>query len=286
MTRKLPERQTQTILLTSMAIFFWLATAIGAFQSVYLQEKGFTATQMGTINAISSGVNILALSFWGMVSDSIGSPKKVLIILLIAGLGLNAMIPLVPTAMRWSYAVMLVVLPLVKFFNGPMHTMGENLLVRNCAEMKLHYGGIRSIASLAYALGGIIAAALIARFSTASTFVAGGLIGIPAIGLLLFIPDTGEAKRVRQNRGEKLNLAELLQNRSYLVFVIFTFLFHMAAYCRLSFMPYYMGAIGLNVKRYGYVTAYAALLEIPSFLLLRRCTNASTIARWCSWRLG
>ena len=270
MHTRLSGKRTQGILLTLLAVFFWLATAIGAFQSVYLQEKGFSASQLGIINAVGSAVNILAISVWGIVSDGVGSLKKVLIVVMTMGLGLNALIPALPTSESYSFVLMIIALACVKFFNGPMYSLTENLLVRNCAEMDLNYGGIRSAASLFYALGGLVATGIVAKYSTGATFWLGGLIGIPAVIFATLVKDsTPVSNTSRQNRVKRSDFKILWTNRKYLIFVAFSFLFYMAMYCRLSFMPYYMSEIGIGTRKYGLVLAYGAFLEIPSFLMLK-----------------
>lgn len=264
-------KKRQTLLLTAIAASLWFATAVGSFQSVYLQEKGFTATQLGRINALCSTVNIFAVGFWGLVSDSARSRKRVLAAVMAAGLALSAGIPALPLGKPYSFLLMLLFLACVKFFYGPMITLTENLLVRDSAERGLNYGGVRSAASTFYALGGLAATGIAAKRSTGATFWIGALTGIPAVLLILSDREPGKCREKPESR-EKMQWSDLkllIQNKRYALFLLFSFLFYMAMYCRLSFMPYYMKGIGVDTGKYGLVVAYGAILEIPSFLLLK-----------------
>lgn len=65
---------------------FWAAMAVGNYQTVYLQSIGFPATDFGLLNAIACAVAIFAMTFWGTVSDRIGSVRKIVILTLNARL--------------------------------------------------------------------------------------------------------------------------------------------------------------------------------------------------------
>ena len=129
---RLDYRGKQALNQAGLCSMFWFAWAFGCYQTVYLQEIGFSASQLGLLNAISSGVGIVSVSFWGMVSDKLGSLRKVFITLLICASALYALTPLIPTGFAFSPLLLTAFLPAVNFFRGSMSTFSENLLVRNC----------------------------------------------------------------------------------------------------------------------------------------------------------
>ena len=73
---------------------YWFAMSFSCYQAVYLQNEGFSASQLGLLNALASAVAIASVSFWGMISDKIGSVKRILVMILTLGVGLYALIPL------------------------------------------------------------------------------------------------------------------------------------------------------------------------------------------------
>ena len=77
----------QALICTGVNSIFWFSWSFGSYQTIYLQEVGFTASQLGLLNALTSILSIASVSFWGMVSDRIGSLRKVLITVLAGGVG-------------------------------------------------------------------------------------------------------------------------------------------------------------------------------------------------------
>ena len=140
---------------------FWASMAVGGYQTVYLQNSGFPAAQFGLLNAIACAVAIVAMTFWGMVSDRIGGVRKIVMLTLSLGVSLFALIPLIPSGQPYSALLFLIIIPVVNFFRAPMSAFVDNITVRNCAENSLNYGTIRSSGSLWFAVAGILAVNLL-----------------------------------------------------------------------------------------------------------------------------
>ncbi len=263
---KITYSRRQELLLIGFAVFFWFATAISAYLTVWLQEEGFSSSQLGVINAVASGVGILVITLTGVISDRIGSLVKTLILCLIIGFGAYSLIPFLPCH-AMAFTVFVLVLSAMSLFRNPMTSLAENLLVRNCNELSLNYGRIRSSASLAYCLGGLAATGVIAWIGTGGTFWLGGLLGIPAIVFAFFIRDPDGIQDHTEANFRRDTMA-LIQSRPYLILIFSVFVYQMGHVCRLNFLPYYMQGIGLDPGKYGVLLAYSAILEIPSLMVL------------------
>lgn len=70
--RPLPDER-QAPVLAGVTGLFWLAQAVGCYLTVYLQGEGFSAGQLGVLNALCAGVAILSVSFWGTLFDRLGA---------------------------------------------------------------------------------------------------------------------------------------------------------------------------------------------------------------------
>lgn len=267
---RLGEGGRQALILMGVNGIFWFAWAFGCYQTVYLQSVGFTASNLGLLNAISSAVGIASVTFWGMVSDKTGSLRRVLMIVLAGGALCYGLIPAIPTGLAVSQGLLLCLVPLVNFFRASMSPFAENILVRNCNELRLNYGVLRSAGSFLFTVGSLIISAWLPTLGVANTFwVSGALMLVPII-LTVFAREPDARPAPKREKGEKnsLNLGELFQNRAYRMFLVFGFLFYTAAACEGNFIPYYMESIGVNSQKYGIVLAYRALLEIPFLLLM------------------
>ncbi len=269
---RLDYRGKQALNQAGLCGIFWFAWAFGCYQTVYLQEIGFSASQLGLLNAISSGVAIVSVAFWGMVSDKLGSLRKVLITLLVCGSALYALTPLLPAGYAFSPLLLTAFLPAVNFFRGSIATFSENLLVRNCNELRLNYGMLRGAGSFLFTVGSLIISSLLPTVGVNNTFWLTGALMIPAVVLALFArePAAKPTKSGEKEKAEKLDLGRLLHSRSYLMFLVFTFFFYLAACSESTFIPYLMSEIGVPSQQYGVLLGYRALLEIPFLLLMVR----------------
>lgn len=275
---RLPNGGRQALILTGANSLFWLAWSFSSYQTVYLQEVGFSASQLGLLNALTSGVSIASLAFWGMVSDRIRSLRKVLITVLVGGAVLFALIPAIPTGLPSSPLLLLTLIPVVYFFRGSMSPYAENLLVRNANELRLNYGLLRSVGSFLFTAGGLAITVLLPLVGVPSTFWLSGVMMIPVVILTLLArePNAQPAQSVPK---EKLDLSQLFRNKSYVAFLVFGFLFYIAANCEASFFPYFIQGVGVPTDRYVVVLSYRAFLEIPFLLLMVKLRRRFSLGR-------
>ncbi len=258
----------QAVNLVGLNGIFWFAWAFGCYQTVYLQSVGFTASQLGLLNAISSGVAIGAVAFWGMVSDKIGSLRKVLITVLVSGCALYALTPLIPTGLPFSPLLLTAFLPAVNFFRGTQSTFAENILVRNCNELRLNFGVLRSAGSLLFTVGSMIISFLLPTVGVSNTFWITGVFMIPVVIFTVFAREPNAKKS--SGKKEKLDVSVLFRNKAYVMLLVFAFLFYTANSCESTFSPYFIDSVGIPSEQYGVILAYRALLEIPFLLLMVR----------------
>lgn len=267
---RLTDTGKQAIILTGVNSLFWFAWAFGSYQAVYLQQVGFTASQLGLLNALTSAVTIASLAFWGMVSDRIGSLRKVLVTVLAGGSLLYALIPFIPTGLPISSLLFLTIIPVVYFFRGSMSTYAENILVRNCNELRLNYGLLRSVGSFLFTIGGLIISFLLPFVGVRSTFWFIGVLMIPVILLTIAAREPNARPAADKKKKEKLDMSGLFKNKAYVSFLFFGFLFYIAINCEANFLPYFIQSVNVSTDLYVVVLAYRALLEIPFLLLMVR----------------
>lgn len=269
---RLGDRGRQALILVGVNGIFWFAWAFGCYQTVYLQNIGFSASSMGIVNALSSAVGIASVAFWGMASDRVGSLRKILITVLGCGAIFYAMIPLVP---KEAHLLLMCVIPAINFFRGSMSTYAENILVRNCNELRLNYGALRSIGSILFTIGSLIIASWLPKLGVQHTFWITGIFMLIPIVLTFFAREPQGKMVKKKSNGENdetkragLDLSELFKNRAYVAFLVFGFIFYIAVACEGNFLPYYMESIGVDSQKYGIILAYRALLEVPFLVLM------------------
>lgn len=269
--RRIGPLRMEALKVTAIGGLFWFAWAFACYQTVFLQNSGFAASDLGLLNALAAAVSIVSVSFWGMISDRSGSPKKIVFLVLAAGSLLYSLIPLVGRA--GSVALFTILLPLFNFFRGSMTTLIENLQVRNCNELRLNFGFTRSVGSLLFTIGSLLAAFLLNHISLETTFPLSFLLMIPVLVLCFFVrsPSNGRIrKKDTSASNEKPDVRALFRIKPYVWFLVFALLFYIAYQCGGAFIPFYMTSIGISNERYGIILAYRAFLEIPFLMLMTR----------------
>lgn len=264
----------QALILAGVNGIFWFAWSFGCYQTVYLQTIGFSASSIGILNAVSSGVAIASVSFWGMASDKLGSLRKVLITVLLGGAGLYALVPLIPTGLAFSHMLLLCYFPAINFFRASMSPFAENILVRNCNELRLNFGMLRSVGSILFMIGSFAISVWLPSLGVEHTFWLTGLFMLIPVVLTFFAREPAAKKPEKPGEGPEkknpLNLGELFQNQAYVAFLVFGFLFYIANACEGNFIPYFMNSIGVDSQQYGVLLAVRALMEVPFLLLMVR----------------
>ena len=260
----------QALNLTGVNGIFWFAWAFGNYQNIYLQQVGFAPSQLGLLNAIASAVGIASVAFWGMVSDRLGSVKKVLIAVLGGGALFYSLVPLIPAGTAYTVLALTIALPLINFFRGSMSTFAENLLVRNCNELRLNYGLLRSLGSILFTVGSLIISSLLPFVGVGNTFWLCGVLMLIPIGFTFFSREPSAGAKPAKKKGGGMHLGELFQNRAYLLFLGFSLIFYICTTCEANYIPYFMAAVDVPSEQYGVLMGYRALFEVPFLLLMVR----------------
>ena len=267
---------------TVLQFVYWFVMAIGNYQTVYLQSRGYTATTIGLINAVLSAVTIMATPVWGMISDRIRSIRRVFLLTLIVGSVLFAFIPAIIGLPVLSAPLMLVYLSLVYFFRNPANAMMDNWLVRYSNQKGVDYGSIRSFGSLGYAICGVLIAGAVSSFGTAWTFPVCSAMMALVVAMSL---RTDDAKPVAPATGaparEAFNPLTLFKNYYFTTFLAFSLLLYIVINSAAAFLPYLLEDVGVSSSRYGVITAYMATLEIPMLLAARPLRRRAPLFALC-----
>lgn len=251
----------------ALEFIYWFAIAIGNYQTVFLQSHGFSASFIGIINAVLSAITILITPVWGMVSDRMRSIRNVFLLTLTIGAVGFAFIPLIVSIPGVGLPLLLVYLAIVYMFRNPSSSLLDNWLVRYANQKQLDYGSMRSLGSLGFAIAGVAIAGAVSAFGTGWTFPVCSIMLIPVVLMSLRTDDSKPiATPQAQPKKESLNPAVLFRNYYYTTFLVFAFLICLVINSAAAFLPYLLSDIGVASTRYGVITAYMALIEIPMLM--------------------
>lgn len=248
--------------------FFWFAWSFSSYASVYLQNNGFSSSQLGMLNSVSSTVAIFATMLWGIISDKINSIKKTFIIALVSSTIFFAITPFISPSLNIWAILMFIYYPFTNLFRCSVCTLLDNLTVRNCSEKRLNYGIIRALGSFTYTVGSIIVVSVIADVGVSNSFWISGLLTIPAIIFLFFSDDPKALTNTKKGEKIKVNPKELFKNYYYMTFMIFTAILYIPLCGEYSFITYFMEDVGVSNSNFAALLAVRAAMEIPFLALI------------------
>lgn len=249
--------------LAGIEIFYWIAIAVGGYLTVLMQNKGMSASTIGIVNAINSGVVIFSVPFWGIVGDKMQSMKKVFLLTIILS---TVLFPTIAGATYLPYGLVLmsVMVVITYFFRTPAQNLMESWVIQHSNVRKLNYGPIRAMGSIAYAIVGIIISFILPHIGVECTFYVYPLFMLPTILIGFSLKEVREGTSKAKLKLKDMHLGSLFKDYRYLTFIIFVFLYSIASYSEFTFMPYLLENAGIDGSRFGVIYGYRAFLEAPA----------------------
>lgn len=255
----------------SIMEFIGYGTSIAAlgYLTVFLQEVGLDAAQIGMVTAINSVVGMVASPFWGIVSDKIRSMRKTLLICMSVAMVLWFFIPASSQWMIWGMPVMSILLPVTNFFRAPMSSLVDSWTVRSANEHRLNFNTMRMFGTIGYSATGVFLSWLTAKFGVNWAFYVHTMMLAAAIIICLMMK--GEDRRGAEAKAEQISLRDmhfgkLIKNYSLVTFFIYLILYCIPLNSGDTFLPYLMEEIGITPKLVGIIMAVRSAMEIPVLL--------------------
>lgn len=251
---------------------FWAAFATLAFTSAHLAQSGFSSTTVGVIMALVSVAGIVSSPVIGNISDKIGSPRKVFIVLGVISSVFYAMVPLL---LRFNHGKEMSVLNagilmilLWAAFSRPMQGLCESWVI-TAADRKrtFTFGSVRYFGSIGYAIICIIFGAIAKRTgSQGFTFYAYGILIIPVLILAFILKRDETGEKVVRKKGSSFGIKAAIKNYYFIMFLICHCLICLPMTCSSTFVPYKLLEITGETSSLGNITAIRALMEIPMLI--------------------
>ncbi|MBQ8080481.1 MAG: MFS transporter [Clostridia bacterium] len=240
-------------------LFFYAAQAVyTTYFNLYLDEKGFTSTQMGLIASISTLPVFLVQPLMGLASDR-AKKKNHVVSLLLAG---SLAVALCFRA-QISFPFVLLMACLFASLNTPATPLIDNITLESLERRQgkaVSFGHIRIGGTLGYCAA-VLTAGLLFHEQYERMFPA--LSGLLLCTLLAFqlipaIPGGG-----RKSEPKREALRAVLQDRGILRLTALYALFSLTSYNFHAFYPIYYKSIGATSSMVGLMMFVAALSEIP-----------------------
>lgn len=253
--------------LGGIELFYWMAIAVGNYIVVFLQKQGYSASEIGMINAVNSAIVLIASPLWGVISDKVRSIKKVFLLTITISIILFPMVAAAAHLPKWSSPVVIACIIVCFFFRNPAQSLMDSMVVQNCNVKRIQYGPARAMGSISYAIASIILSFILPYIGIEITFYVYPLFMLPCILLSIAEPEVNVGPR-KSLSFKELHIEELIRNYAYMTFLMFVFIYSVALNAGYNFLPFLMEHIGEEGSRYSMLTGYRAFLEAPALFLI------------------
>lgn len=260
-------RQT-TLKLLLIELLFWLCSALFTYFSVFFQSLGFSASATGNITALNSIIGVLTIPVWGLLSDKIGSTKKVLIVTLVGTAVFYRLVPTVTGTLQVTLAVVVIV-AISSVFRSPLSTLVDNIVIRSSNKWGLNYGFLRATGSIGAAVASFVLGIVIPKIGAEKAF---NLVPWIILPMLLVVFFTKEERSVESNHAvkKKIDIRMIFKNYYFLAFLVFNLIVSIATQSNMTFSPYLLADIGVHSSKVGIIFGWQEIVQIIILLNLNR----------------
>ncbi len=252
------ERDQRRGLLIVRVLYFLYFGGVGAYWSfinVYYRSLGLSGTQIGLVNTAAPLVAIGAATLWGVLSDRLGQPRKVLAIALP---GVIASTLLLSTARPFGLIVLFACL--LALFNSATIPLLDNTTLRLLGERRGQYGRYRVLGSFGFILTSLTAGYLYEV--TGLTWIFYIYAAILALMLLIAFGLPGQPVRLAGGSVWR-GLGQMIRQRAWVLFAVASTLLWMANVGTMNFLGITIEDLGGAKRLIGLASMMAAVTEIP-----------------------
>lgn len=238
-------------------IIFYAGQAMyNTYLNLFLTDSGFSKTEIGTLQSVSTIILVLIQPVWGIISDKSSSKNRIIGVLALVTSLVCLSFYLSKTALWLAICVMLFSV----FFN-PSMTLQDNYTLELLEKSKWDFGHIRLGGTLGYAfcamiVGFIIGSNYINIFWMMSVFF------VIAGAMYFTLPKISG----HREKHEKVKYSVLLKDKPLMCMLIFNIMYFMGTSFYFQFYPIYFNQeLGAASQMVGMLSFASAMSEIPFF---------------------
>ena len=251
-------------------VLFYAGQAMyNVYLNLFLNENGFSNTQLGFLSSVSTLCLVLIQPLWGIMSDKAKSKNRIVGMLLIicASVGLAFYLPQVAASAGVEfYGTKLAVwlslcVVLFNVFFNPAVTLQDNYTLEMLENRRWDFGQLRLGGTIGYAtcaalIGFIVGTSYDQIFWMMAIFMA-------ITGVLYFTQPTIAGHRKKK---QKVKYSVLLKDRRLICMFLFNIIYSLGTSFFFQFFSiYYKNELGASSVMVGLLSTCAALVEIPFF---------------------
>jgi PPP family 3-phenylpropionic acid transporter len=250
--------------------FVWAAIVAPYSSILILKGIGATSPQIGVFAAGCSVISMICQPLWGLLSDKLGSPRKVLSVCLAVSAALFGCVMFAKNF--YTAAGILFAETVFRCCAVPLldsHTLSEISTIPGA-----QYSFIRMGASVFYGVLSLIYSGIIDERGAMAIVPIGLIISALAVCWGLFFAkgqweaDKNRAEEQKDKKNVFKDAAALLRDRRYIMFLCLVAIWALSTYPLYTFIIDYVTAVGGSVGDVPKIHALRCAAELPAFILV------------------
>jgi PPP family 3-phenylpropionic acid transporter len=270
-------KRVNLLYLLLMSVFYVMFCFCVAFTARFLQENGFSYTQIATAMMISMVCGFLIQPLWGMLNDKGVSPKLIVFVTTI----LSIIAYFFFTYLGETYIISVGALILNAIGAASMMSLIDAWGIKLIGQgAKISYPVARSFGSLTYAVTSILFGVLLDATGMRITPWLMIIASVPLAIIVLLLPSPRPTPKGEGSLGYADSIKILLKHPTYKHFVFAFFMAGIGMAAQMLFYPMLMSELGGTNSHIGTgiaVMAFAEVVVMPFYGKLRACFGVRNI---------
>ncbi|OKP80679.1 MFS transporter [Paenibacillus helianthi] len=263
----------QNWLRSFMFTLYGTSVLVVSYFPLFYTHLGFSSPQIGILYSIGPLISILSNLFWSMMSDRLGTIKKILAILL-AGQLVTALL----LARTTDFGAVMFILSLFYFFYYPLFPLADTMAIKIAQRHGRNFITIRVFGSLGYSFFALTIGYVLRALGSSSSIAVCIVIVVIALLITFGLKDV---KRTEENNKAMIagseeeplkrgGLKQILLQKEVLWFFGSVFVLAIGYRMNEAFLTLSLKAMNAGDEIIGWSLLASALSEIPVFFVLSK----------------
>ncbi|MEI8217025.1 MAG: MFS transporter [Eubacteriales bacterium] len=239
----------------------------------YLNQIGYSGTQIGTITASATGIGILSSPFWGSIYERKNNNIKLLSFLYIAAALLVSSLSFIN-----NYWIFLIVYTMAFFFESPIRPLNDAMTINSGQG----FGKIRKWGSIGFGAGVFLAGLIATQLGLVSIFVTYGITILTSMGFVFSIGKSDDELKYFEKRKEKMaagSMKSLLSNKKYLSIIACAFFINGTIWAHNTYFGFIYVEGGGTLAGIGVALLLMVFSEFPVMAFSDKITLALSVEK-------
>ncbi len=262
----------QNWLRSFMFTLYGTSVLVVSYFPLFYTHLGFSSSQVGLLYSLGPLISILSNLFWSMMSDRLGTIKKIMAILLAGQLVTAIML-----AKATDFGMVMLILTLFYFFYYPVFPLADTMAIKIAQRHGRNFIAIRVFGSLGYSFFALTIGYVLRALGSSYSIGVCIVIVVAALFITLGLKDVkrtegepdnskGSAKLSAKSGG----LKEILLQKEVLWFFSCVFVLALGHRMNEAFLTLSLKSMNAGDEVIGWALLASALSEIPIFFLLSK----------------